>query len=92
VVIFFFFFFGKREAVNSLYLDTTSISDYVMGAVGALLWRTLRVYQVYGANTDVGKTVASTILCKTAKSLYKNDQVAFVKPVSTGPHDEADDR
>ncbi|WZH43077.1 adenosylmethionine-8-amino-7-oxononanoate aminotransferase [Fusarium acuminatum] len=31
-----------------------------MAPVPALLWRSLRVHQVYGANTDVGKTIFST--------------------------------
>jgi dethiobiotin synthetase/adenosylmethionine--8-amino-7-oxononanoate aminotransferase len=59
---------------------------------GALLWRSLRLYQVYGANTDVGKTIFSTILCKGVKRLRRNDEVAFLKPISTGPEDEADQR
>lgn len=59
---------------------------------GALLWRSLRLYQVYGANTDVGKTIFSTILCKGAKTLRPHEEVAFLKPVSTGPEDESDQR
>ncbi|KAK0725535.1 hypothetical protein B0H67DRAFT_641940 [Lasiosphaeris hirsuta] len=60
--------------------------------VSSLLWRSLRVYQVYGANTDVGKTIFSTLLCKAATRFWDNEQTAFLKPVSTGPLDEADDR
>ncbi len=59
--------------------------------VGSLLRRTLRVYQIWGANTDVGKTVFSTILCKLASSCRPQEGVAFLKPVSTGPLEEADD-
>ncbi|KAK0630471.1 pyridoxal phosphate-dependent transferase [Bombardia bombarda] len=59
---------------------------------GSLLWRSLRVFQVYGANTDVGKTVFASILCKAAKRHWHNEEVAFLKPVSTGPPDEADDQ
>ncbi|PYH48131.1 adenosylmethionine-8-amino-7-oxononanoate aminotransferase [Aspergillus saccharolyticus JOP 1030-1] len=55
----------------------------------AALWRTLRAHQVYGANTDVGKTIVSTLLCK---ALQPQGPVSFLKPVSTGPLDEADDR
>ncbi|SPQ27126.1 bc58ca73-f959-41e4-8e78-16159de37723 [Thermothielavioides terrestris] len=58
----------------------------------SLLWRSLRVYQVYGANTDVGKTVLSTILCKAARRLWRSEETAFLKPVSTGPAEAADDR
>lgn len=47
---------------------------------------------MYGANTDVGKTIFSTILCKGAKRLRPNEEVAFLKPISTGPDDESDQR
>ncbi|KAG8419482.1 hypothetical protein J3458_004343 [Metarhizium acridum] len=60
--------------------------------LASLLWRSLRVYQVFGANTDVGKTIFTTLLARTAKKLWKEEHVAFLKPVSTGPGDEADDR
>eukprot|EP00002_Diphylleia_rotans_P030850 TRINITY_DN6383_c0_g1_i2.p2 TRINITY_DN6383_c0_g1~~TRINITY_DN6383_c0_g1_i2.p2 ORF type:complete len:361 (+),score=78.65 TRINITY_DN6383_c0_g1_i2:50-1132(+) len=40
------------------------------------------IYQVYGANTDVGKTVFSAGLCKTW--IKQNRSVLFVKPVQTG--------
>ncbi|TDZ75102.1 Bifunctional dethiobiotin synthetase/7 8-diamino-pelargonic acid aminotransferase [Colletotrichum trifolii] len=60
--------------------------------VGALLWRSLRAYQIYGANTDVGKTVFSSMLCNAARKSWPDEQTAFLKPVSTGPAAEADDR
>ncbi|RYP11203.1 hypothetical protein DL764_000159 [Monosporascus ibericus] len=63
-----------------------------MAPVGSMLWRTLRTYQVYGANTEVGKTVFTTILCKAARSLYEKEKISYLKPVSTGPEDEADER
>ncbi|KAG8358401.1 Bifunctional dethiobiotin synthetase/7,8-diamino-pelargonic acid aminotransferase [Fusarium venenatum] len=59
-----------------------------MAPVPALLWRSLRTHQVYGANTDVGKTIFSTILCNSASK--KGDKTWFLKPVSTGAADEAD--
>ncbi|OJJ97519.1 hypothetical protein ASPACDRAFT_1890143 [Aspergillus aculeatus ATCC 16872] len=55
----------------------------------AALWRSLRAHQVYGANTDVGKTIVSTLLCN---ALQHHGPVGFLKPVSTGPLNEADDR
>ncbi|KND91558.1 Bifunctional dethiobiotin synthetase/7,8-diamino-pelargonic acid aminotransferase, mitochondrial [Tolypocladium ophioglossoides CBS 100239] len=58
----------------------------------SLLWCSLRAYQVFGANTNVGKTVFTTLLGRTAKTLWRDEPVAFLKPVSTGPADEADDR
>lgn len=60
--------------------------------VASLLWRSLRVYQVFGANTDVGKTIFTTLLARTAKKLWKDESVTFLKPVSTGAEDEADER
>ncbi|KAI9733644.1 MAG: hypothetical protein M1834_003246 [Cirrosporium novae-zelandiae] len=63
-----------------------------MAPTGSLLWRYLRGYQIYGANTDVGKTVFSTILCKTSKKAFPDERISFIKPVSTGPLTEADDR
>ncbi|KAF9891362.1 hypothetical protein FE257_004218 [Aspergillus nanangensis] len=63
-----------------------------MPPVGAALWRSLRAHQVYGANTDVGKTIVSTILCNGVQQQKTQGKAAFLKPVSTGPLDEADDR
>jgi dethiobiotin synthetase/adenosylmethionine--8-amino-7-oxononanoate aminotransferase len=63
-----------------------------MAPVGAALWRSLRAHQVYGANTDVGKTIVSTILCNAVSRRKSEAKSAFLKPVSTGPLDEADDR
>jgi dethiobiotin synthetase/adenosylmethionine--8-amino-7-oxononanoate aminotransferase len=59
---------------------------------GSLLWRSLRIYQVYGANTEVGKTIFTTLLCKAAKSRPPGEGTVFLKPVSTGPDNEADEK
>ncbi|KAK7926760.1 Bifunctional dethiobiotin synthetase/7 8-diamino-pelargonic acid aminotransferase [Apiospora marii] len=63
-----------------------------MTRLGSLLWRNLRVYQIYGANTDVGKTVITTALCKAARRLYRDELTGYLKPVSTGPGHEADEQ
>jgi dethiobiotin synthetase/adenosylmethionine--8-amino-7-oxononanoate aminotransferase len=60
--------------------------------LGALLRRSLRVYQIWGANTDVGKTVFSTILCGLTAKYRRHEETTFLKPVSTGPLHEADDQ
>lgn len=60
--------------------------------VAALLWRSLRVFQVFGANTDVGKTVFTTLLARTAARRWADERVAFLKPVSTGAAADADDQ
>ncbi|KAI1420078.1 bifunctional dethiobiotin synthetase/adenosylmethionine-8-amino-7-oxononanoate aminotransferase [Xylaria sp. FL1777] len=62
-----------------------------MSPIGSLLWRNLRIYQVYGANTDVGKTIFTSILCNASSKIWKHEAIAYLKPVSTGPGDEADD-
>ncbi|KAK5689125.1 hypothetical protein LTR17_026509 [Elasticomyces elasticus] len=61
-----------------------------MRQVGSVLWPKLRVLQVYGANTGVGKTIFSSILCRAF--LKRFPEVHYLKPISTGPQNEADDR
>jgi dethiobiotin synthetase/adenosylmethionine--8-amino-7-oxononanoate aminotransferase len=72
-----------------------------MARVPGGLWKNAIAVQVYGANTGVGKTVFSTLLgahfgratLKGRPSLHHGlYKVQYVKPVSTGPADEADDR
>ncbi|KAF1810370.1 PLP-dependent transferase [Eremomyces bilateralis CBS 781.70] len=62
-----------------------------MPYVGAFLHPSLHALQIYGANTNVGKTIASTVLCRALRSRRKGAAVRYVKPVSTGPDWEADD-
>ncbi|KAJ9503466.1 hypothetical protein H2202_000605 [Exophiala xenobiotica] len=57
-----------------------------------MLWRDLKAWQVYGANTDVGKTIVSTILCRALQRRASPNGLLYLKPVSTGPQAEADDR
>lgn len=63
-----------------------------MAPLGGLLWRSRRVYQIWGANTDVGKTVISTILCLATRGKFRKEHTAYLKPVSTGPIEDADDQ
>lgn len=56
----------------------------------SLLFKHLRVHQVFGANTDVGKTILTSALARA--SAVKNNTVFYLKPISTGPLDEADDK
>ncbi|TFK20724.1 onanonoxo-7-onima-8-eninoihtemlysoneda [Coprinopsis marcescibilis] len=53
------------------------------------LYKHLRVHQVFGANTDVGKTILTTALART--SARKKFPVFYLKPVSTGAVEDADD-
>ncbi|KIM84796.1 hypothetical protein PILCRDRAFT_817597 [Piloderma croceum F 1598] len=54
------------------------------------LFKHLRVHQIFGANTDVGKTVLTSALVRASAS--RNNKVFYLKPVSTGPPQDADDR
>ena len=53
-----------------------------------MLWRDYKVWQVFGANTDVGKSVFSTLLCKALarRVTVQKDRrgILYLKPVSTG--------
>jgi dethiobiotin synthetase/adenosylmethionine--8-amino-7-oxononanoate aminotransferase len=65
-----------------------------MSNVPGGLWQKLVAVQIFGANTGVGKTVFSTLLGAHfgARSDYPGWRVKYIKPVSTGPPSEADDR
>jgi dethiobiotin synthetase/adenosylmethionine--8-amino-7-oxononanoate aminotransferase len=58
------------------------------------LWKNIIAVQIYGANTGVGKTVFSTLLGSHfgRRSDARRWAVRYIKPVSTGPENEADDR
>ncbi|KAF3892786.1 Dysfunctional dethiobiotin synthetase/adenosylmethionine-8-amino-7-oxononanoate aminotransferase [Trichophyton interdigitale] len=62
--------------------------------VAAGLWRSSRAYQVYAANTDIGKTVVSAVLFNAIPAYrpWASSKLRFLKPVSAGPAAEADDR
>ncbi|TFK40221.1 pyridoxal phosphate-dependent transferase [Crucibulum laeve] len=54
------------------------------------LFKQLRVHQIFGANTDVGKTILTTALVRA--SALKEKSVFYLKPISTGPIEDADDK
>ncbi|KAG1835185.1 pyridoxal phosphate-dependent transferase [Suillus variegatus] len=53
------------------------------------LYKHLRIHQVFGANTDVGKTIITTALIRA--SALNSNRVFYLKPVSTGAPQDADD-
>ena len=58
-----------------------------------MLWRDFKVWQVFGANTDVGKSVVSTLLCKAwSRAKPSASPVLYLKPVSTGAQEDHDHR
>ncbi|KIM23703.1 hypothetical protein M408DRAFT_332195 [Serendipita vermifera MAFF 305830] len=54
-----------------------------------MLFPHLRIHQIFGANTDVGKTIFSTTLALA--SAIEHKRVFYLKPVSTGAPEDADD-
>ncbi|KAF4556261.1 Aminotransferase class-III-like protein 3 [Elsinoe fawcettii] len=56
--------------------------------VGSLLFDKLNVFQIFGANTGVGKTVASTALAKNIRD--RKQRLLYLKPVQTGSDRSAD--
>ena len=54
-----------------------------------LLYRNLRIHQIFGVNTDVGKTIFATALVRS--SAHRGHNVLYLKPVSTGDIGDADD-
>ena len=67
------------------------LEKFTMQRIGSTLFNNLPTVQVYGANTNVGKTIVSTLLCRRFEK-QESGKVHYIKPVSTGPLDEADDR
>ncbi|WWD15718.1 dethiobiotin synthase [Kwoniella shandongensis] len=61
-----------------------------------LLYPNFRIHQVFGANTEVGKTLLTTALVRATASRYAatlkqpEKRVFYLKPVSTGPDEESD--
>lgn len=54
-----------------------------------LLHRQLRIHQIFGANTNVGKTIFATALVRA--SAHCGHHVLYLKPISTGDVGDADD-
>ena len=68
-----------------------------MSRVRGALWKKQIAVQIYGANTDVGKTVFSTLLGLGFKNGFmkqpwKKFKIQYIKPVSTGPFNDRDDK
>ncbi|KAL5428537.1 hypothetical protein PMIN06_001059 [Paraphaeosphaeria minitans] len=64
-----------------------------MSRVPSGLWQNLIALQVYGANTNVGKTVFSTLLGAhfVRRAGKRKWSLHYIKPVSTGSIEDADD-
>lgn len=49
------------------------------------------VFQVFGANTDVGKTIVSAGICRGAARADSKQRVAYIKPLQTGTDPDVPD-
>jgi len=68
-----------------------------MPPIASGFWNNSIAVQIWGANTGVGKTILSTVLCKHLQNFQNDDRkpnwnVQYLKPVSTGPLQDADYR
>ncbi|KAG1080392.1 hypothetical protein G6F42_023371 [Rhizopus arrhizus] len=56
--------------------------------------RAFQAYQIFAANTNVGKTIFATGLCRAAAIVAKesNRDVFYLKPVQTGYPVDSDER
>lgn len=62
-----------------------------MPGLVSFLSKRLPTFQIYGANTEVGKTIVSTILSLgIPKNSKKDCKVHYIKPISTGSLSDAD--
>ncbi|KAJ3126914.1 hypothetical protein HK100_010014 [Physocladia obscura] len=52
----------------------------------------IRALLMFGANTDVGKTLLSAALCRGAAAHFGSDKVAYLKPIQTGYPTDSDSR
>ncbi|KAJ3744357.1 PLP-dependent transferase [Lentinula detonsa] len=57
----------------------------------SLLFKNLRIHQIFGANTNVGKTILTTALVRASAARDERGDTYYYKPVSTGPLEDADD-
>jgi hypothetical protein len=84
---------GTRALDAAIGAFSTISSSLFFGCrVPEMLWRDRKLLQIYGANTNVGKTIVSTILCNAFQRRAPRGATLYLKPVSTGPLEEADDR
>ena len=77
------------ESASSFFPHSQPLLPRYFIVLMALLYRHLRIHQIFGANTDVGKTIFATAL--TRASAYRGHNVLYLKPVSTGDIRDADD-
>jgi len=50
----------------------------------------LAIFQIFGANTNVGKTIISSGICRAAPEFFS--KVLYLKPIQTGYPQDSDSR
>ncbi|ETW08053.1 dethiobiotin synthase [Aphanomyces invadans] len=73
---------GLLHAGCNLQRDSTPSKQYVPNAVSVSLQSP--IVQVFGSNTDVGKTIVSAGLCRAAVQSSSTSTVGYIKPLQTG--------
>lgn len=84
---------NTRGHLISLFFSFFLIHFFFMPAP-FLPTRAFQAYQIFSANTNVGKTVFATGLCRAAAIVAKesNRDVFYLKPVQTGYPVDSDER
>ncbi|KAF7333521.1 PLP-dependent transferase [Mycena venus] len=75
--------------LNGRLAEGLALWRVILTAAMSLLFKHLRIHQIFGANTDVGKTILTTALVRASATL--KNEVFYLKPISTGPIQDADD-
>ena len=77
------------QTVRLIHVTIEEVNFGIVTQSMSLLFKHLRIHQVFGANTDVGKTLLTSALVRASAAL--GNDVYYLKPVSTGPMSDADD-
>ena len=80
--------FSRSLSSRLSRLQTGCPARLLYSGAGRYLAAPARDILVYGANTDVGKTVACAAICHQA--LVRGQRVAYIKPVQTGSETDAE--
>lgn len=87
VVVFSHFVRLKTSTVDT---ENWLFFDYKTMPAGFLPTRETQIYQIFAANTNVGKTILTTGLCRAATtSANQHDcNVLYLKPIQTGSNSD----
>lgn len=63
-----------------------------MGPVPGLLWRSRRIFQIWGTDRHNTKHVIAAILCAAARHRWQHEQVTFLRPAPTTQADKVNSK